>query len=132
MWKKATIALSIIISLGLVWGIISINKDDPSNLQTNSNIVREENGVQYIRILARGGYSPKQITAKANMPTVLEIETKGTYDCSAALAIPKLGYQQFLPPTGVTKVEVPQNLASDSLDITCSMGMYSSVINFSS
>lgn len=132
MWKKATIILSIVISLGLIWVALSGNKDESSNLQTSSSVVREENGVQYIRILARGGYSPKQITAKANMPTVVEVETKGTYDCSAALTIPQLDYNKFLPATGVTTIEVPKNLAVNSLDITCSMGMYSSVINFSS
>lgn len=130
MWKKITILLSTIISLGLIWLSISVNTDGSPGLQTGPNVLREENGVQYIRILARAGYSPKQITAKANMPTVLEIETKGTYDCSAALTIPKLDYQKFLPANGITKIEVSKSLATGSFDILCSMGMYSSEINF--
>lgn len=127
--KKILITLSIALSLGLIWVALSTNGEPATQ---SSDVVRVENGTQYIRIVARGGYSPKQISATANMLTVLEIETKGTYDCSAALTIPKLGYSQFLPPTGVTKIEVPKNLATNSLDVTCSMGMYNSVINFNS
>ncbi len=127
--KKIFITLSIVLSLGLIWVALSMNSEPATQ---GLDVVRIENNTQYIRILARGGYSPKQINATANMPTVLEIETKGTYDCSAALTIPKLGYSQFLPPSGVTKVEVPKNQTSDSLDLTCSMGMYNSVINFNS
>lgn len=130
MWKKATIALSVIISLGLIWGALSINKNDSSDVQSSVNTIREENGVQYIRILARGGYFPRQITAKANMPTVLELETRGTYDCSSALTIPQLNYRKILPATGITKIEVPNDLAINSLDILCGMGMYRSVVNF--
>lgn len=131
MWKNATIVLSIIICFGLIWGILSSNNDQ-LNVQTDFVPVREENGTQYIHILARGGYFPRQIKAKANMSTMLEIETKGTYDCSAALTIPKLGYQKFLPGTGITNIEIPKNVAINSLDILCSMGMYHTTINFNS
>lgn len=130
MLQKFIVALGIFISLGLVWAALSVNPEQEGSLQGNSNVVREENGTQYIRITARGGYSPDQITAKANMPTVLEIETKGTYDCSSSLNIPKLNYREFLPATGITKIDVPQNLTTAPLDILCGMGMYTSTINF--
>lgn len=129
MWKNTTIVLSIIICFGLIWGILTSNSDQTST-QADFTAVREENGTQYIHILARGGYFPRQITAKANMPTILEMETKGTYDCSAALTIPKLNYQKFLPGTGITNIEIPKNMATNSLDVLCSMGMYHATVNF--
>lgn len=132
MFQKVIIMLSIGIGIGLIFGALNFNNDSGTTTQDGSQVVREENGIQYIRIAARGGYSPRQISAKANLPTVLEVETKGTYDCSAALTIPQLRYQKFLPPTGITKVEVPKNLAAGSLDILCSMGMYRAVVNFGS
>lgn len=92
--------------------------------------VREENGVQIIRVLARGGYSPKTLTAKADIPTRLELETKGTYDCSSAFTIPALSYEKQLPPTGVTDVEIGVQKAGSTLLATCSMGMYSFTVNF--
>ncbi len=130
MSPKIIVAVSIIISAGLIWAGLSMRGNEQMPAE-KTEAVREENGVQYIRVLARGGYSPSQITAKANMPTVLEIETKGTYDCSASLTIPQLNYQKFLPATGITKVEIPKNLAMNSLDLVCSMGMYSSTVNLS-
>lgn len=132
MRKKAIITLCTLISIWLIWGALSTGNVEPTSAQTSSTAVREEDGIQYIRILARGGYSPRQITAKANIPTVLEIETKGTYDCSSALTIHQLNYQKFLPATGVIKIEVPKNLAVNTLDILCSMGMYSAMVNFGS
>jgi plastocyanin domain-containing protein len=130
MLQKIIITLGIVISLGLIWGALSINPEQGTTTANSGSVVREENGVQYIKILARGGYSPKQINAKANMPTVLEIETKGTYDCSASLTIPQLNYQKFLDPTGLVKIDVPKDEAKGPLNILCSMGMYSSTINF--
>ena len=130
MLQKIIITLGIVLSLGLIWGALSINPEQGTIAVNSGNVVREENGVQYIKILARGGYSPKQINAKANMPTVLEIETKGTYDCSASLTIPQLNYKKFLDPTGLVKIDVPKDQAQGPLNILCSMGMYSSTINF--
>lgn len=132
MLEKVILTLSILISLAVISVAFSMNNDEPLPFNSTASVVREENGIQYIRIFAQGGYTPNQITAKANIPTVLEVETKGTYDCSAALSIPQLNYRQFLPATGVTKIEVPSHLALNTLDVLCSMGMFSSVIHFSS
>lgn len=95
-----------------------------------SSPVREENGMQIIRVLARGGYSPKTLTAKAGIPTRLELETRGTYDCSSAFTIPALSYEKQLPPTGVTDVEIGTYEKGSELLATCSMGMYSFTVNF--
>lgn len=131
MLQKIIVALGITVSLVLILGALSMKPEQDSS-QNNLNAVRVENGTQYIKIIARNGYTPNQINAKADMPTVLEIETRGTYDCSASLSIPQLNYNNFLNPTGVVKIDIPKNQTRDPLNILCSMGMYSSVINFNS
>lgn len=130
--QKLIIVFSIVMSVGLIGFALNLNRNELASIPSMNQAVREENGVQYIRVQARGGYSPRMITAKADIPTVLEIETKGTYDCSAAFTIPQLGYQEFLPATGVTKIEISKELAMNSITGLCSMGMYSFTLNFQS
>lgn len=88
-------------------------------------------GRQMIDILAKGGYSPRNIAAKAGVPTVLRIKTEGTFDCSASLVIPALSYQKFLEPSGTEEIIIDAKLAQGALRGFCSMGMYSFQINFS-
>lgn len=126
--QKFLIFSSIIVSGALVWFALSLGNEVPGPVSA----VRVEDGTQIIHVLARGGYSPRQVIAKADMPTVLEIETKGTYDCSSALNIPKIGFQKSLPASGTTKVDIPQELARDTLDGVCAMGMYSFQVRFES
>ena len=128
---KKNIVIAILVSIGLIW-ILTYNSGEKNESQSGSSAVREENGTQYVHILARSGYTPNQIDVKANMPTVLEVETKGTYDCSSSINIPQLGYQKALPPTGVTNIEIPEDKATGSLNILCVMGMYRATVNFSS
>lgn len=89
-----------------------------------------EDGVQYIDITARGGYSPRTTKAKAGVPTIIRMKTKNTYDCSAALVIPDIEYQSFLPNAGVTEIQVPAEKAQGTLRGMCSMAMYNFEINF--
>ena len=87
-------------------------------------------GKQTIEISAKGGFSPRATTAKADTPTTLKIKTSGTFDCSSSVSIPKLGYQTNLPSTGETVVDVPPQKAGSTLTGLCAMGMYSFTIRF--
>ena len=89
-----------------------------------------EDGSQLITIMARGGYSPRQVTAKAGVETTLRMKTNGTYDCSSSLVIPSLNYETFLPPTGERDIQISASKANGTLDGLCSMGMYSFRISF--
>ena len=101
---------------------------------TSSNVpennVSMVDGKQIIAIYAKGGYFPKITTAKAGVPTVITMDTQGTFDCSSALQIPSLNYQKNLPPSGQTSIDVPPQNAGTTLQGLCSMGMYSFAINF--
>lgn len=87
-------------------------------------------GVQTIEVDAKGGYSPRLTLARADVPTVLKVKTRGTFDCSSALRIPSLNYSAYLEPSGVTEVPVPPQKVGTTLQGICSMGMYSFSITF--
>lgn len=134
MQQKILITLCIVGTIGLIWLASSIKNNEAvantSGTQTIVDPVRIENGVQIIHVIARGGYTPNKIVAKAGMPTKLEMETKGAYDCSASFTIPSLGYKKMLPATGVTTIDLPTQAAGSSLRGLCVMGMYSLNMQF--
>ncbi len=120
------IIASILIALALVAGAIVLSqKDEKIPEKTPVNNVSAIEGKQIVTITAKGGYSPKLSTLKADTPTVLRIETRGSFDCSSALTIPAIGYQKNLPPSGVTEIEIPPQKAGTTIEGLCSMGMYS-------
>lgn len=94
---------------------------------TQNSEIRD--GIQYVTVQAKGGYSPRVSAARAGVPTKLIVETNGTYDCSAALAIRSIGYQKMLPQTGEEIIDLgtPE---PGTLQGLCAMGMYSFAVNF--
>ena len=97
------------------------------NGQTNVTVV---DGKQVIQIKAKGGYAPRVTVAKANMPTVINVQTNGTFDCSSALTIPAVGFRAMLSSSGVTPIEIPPQQPGTTMKGVCSMGMYNFVVNF--
>jgi len=140
--KDKYIILSAIVSAGLILGTlwyVKVNQkcngvsgacSVPEEQNISNGVMGKENNIQIIRILAHGGYSPQQISAKAGIPVRIEMETKGTYDCSSVFVIPSLNYQKRLPPTGITTIDVPAQKSGSSLTGLCGMGMYSFEIEF--
>jgi plastocyanin domain-containing protein len=122
---------SIIITTALVIGVGIILLGQARNSESLESVQNVEirDGIQYVTITARGGYSPRMTRAEANLPTKLMVKTNGTYDCSAALVIRSIGYQKILPQTGeeIIDLGIPQ---VGTLKGLCSMGMYSFSINF--
>lgn len=112
----------------------SVVVDGNNKVLKNDNSAEEnsviKDGIQYITITARGGYSPKKSFAKAGVPTKLIVKTNGTYDCSAALVIHSLNYRAMLPNTGETIIDAGTPKAGDTLQGVCGMGMYSFAISF--
>lgn len=98
-----------------------------TNGATNVSIVQN---TQIIQIDAKGGYAPRVTVAKANMPTVINVQTNGTYDCSAALTVAAAGFRKTLPASGVTPIELPPQKPGTAVKGVCAMGMYSFTINF--
>lgn len=122
--------VSIILTLGLVVGIgiIFMGGGDTKSAEGNVEI---KDGVQYITVNARGGYTPRISSAKAGIPTKLIMKTNGAYDCSASLVIRSINFQKILPQTGETEIDLGTPQVGEPLQGVCGMGMYSFLINFS-
>lgn len=128
------ITLSILIAALLIGGaILLVRTPGPSTdslpAETADN-VRVVDGVQRISISAKGGYSPRITNAAAGVPTVIEMDTRGTFDCSSSLVIPSISYRNTLPPSGETVIEIPPQEPGTSMQGLCAMGMYNFTINF--
>lgn len=133
MNKTSLIIITLALIVGL--GIIFMGGSKTNNNQTTSKKsvqnVEIRDGIQYITIDAKGGYSPKTSSAKAGIPTKLIVKTNGTYDCSASLKIQAIGYQKVLAQTGEEIIDIGVPKAGVPLQGLCSMGMYNFLINFS-
>lgn len=123
-------AISIVIAGALIGGAIFYSgarsaggTDVPAD---NVSIV---DGKQIIEVSVQGGYRPRKSIAKAGVPTTLRFVTNNTYDCSAAVRIPGVGYSAFLPSTGKTDVSLGTPQAG-VLRGSCAMGMYTFEIDF--
>ena len=126
---------SIIITLALIIGMAIIFWGG-SKSENNSNKIGEnseiKDGIQYVTINAKGGYSPKTSIAKADIPTKLIVKTDGTYDCSASLVIRSVGFQKILSQIGEEIIDIGIPKAGQPLQGVCGMGMYNFKINFNS
>ena len=130
--KITTIAIPTAIIAVFIGGIVLLtrkNNDSVNTTPSTSNVSMIDKK-QVITINAKGGYSPRMTAAKADMPTVIKVMTKGTFDCSAALTIPNLKYRTNLSPSGVTEVEVPPQKSGTTLQGLCAMGMYNFSVKF--
>lgn len=114
--------------VGAVW-LSADSKTAEVGTQAGANITFVD-GTQVIDITAKGGYSPRVTEAQANVPTILRVNTKGTFDCSSALVIPGLGFRKNLPPSDITDIKLPPQEGGTSLQGLCAMGMYSFTVNF--
>ena len=128
--NRKALLVSILIAAALIVGAIFLAAPRAASDSGDGKNVRVEGGTQIITITAKGGYSPKVTTAKAGMPTVIHMDTRGTFDCSSAVVIPSLSYRGNLPPSGETSIDVPPQQAGSTMRGLCAMGMYNFSINF--
>src|SRR3989344_8086263 len=87
-----------------------------------------EDGKQVIRITQYGnGYSPNNVTVKVGIPVKLLVNATNLYSCSASFVIPKFNIFTGLKE-GINEIEfTPTN--TGPIKFSCSMGMYTGVIN---
>ncbi len=131
MNKTAYVVITLVLVTGI--GIVFLGGPKSNNDVVTSGATQNseiKDGVQYITINAKGGYSPKVSMAKAGIPTKLIVKTAGTYDCSASLVIRSLGFQKILAQTGEEIIDLGIPTAGQPLQGLCGMGMYNFKINF--
>jgi plastocyanin domain-containing protein len=124
---QKNIIISVIISFVLIGGTLYFISDKPASLGdevTQLKNVEIRDGVQYVTIIAKGGYSPRVTQVKGGIPTKLVVKTNGTYDCSASLAVRSVGFQQILQSTGEEIIDLGAPKSGDTVQGVCGMGMY--------
>ena len=132
MNKTISIIITVVILVlagFLFFGASDKEKNLSSNNSSSKN-VEIIDGVQYITVYARGGYSPRKTIAQADIPTTLLMKTASTYDCSSSLVIRDVNYRKLLPQTGETKIDLNTQKSGKKIRGLCSMGMYSFTIDF--
>ena len=133
MTTNKTTYIAIIIALSLIFGAVFLTGNRSNSIEPSfkdGDNVSIVDGKQIIEISAKGGYSPRVTKAKANIPTIIKMETNGTFDCSSALVIPSLDYRTNLSPKDITEIKVPPQDVGAKLQGMCAMGMYSFSIEF--
>ena len=120
--------IATIVALVIIGGAFYYTTRSPEVASTDN--VAIENGKQIVEITAKGRYSPTLTAAKANMPTIVRMETNGTFDCTSQLTVPSIGYKQILPSTGTTDIELPPQKVGASVRGICGMGMYNFEVKF--
>ena len=130
-----TIGITIIVVVAVFGGFMAIsllgngNKNITSgNSVDNVSIV---DGKQIIKIRAKGGYQPRGSLAKAGLPTIIEFDSKGTFDCSSFIRIPSMNISKSLPQSGSTDIDIG-NGKLGTLQGSCGMGMYPFEVEFQS
>lgn len=132
--QNLIIIIAIILSAVIIFfainstGKSSINNDD-SLIQENANNVSVVDGKQIVEIKAKGGYSPTHSIAQAGLPTILRVNTNGTFDCSSSIRIPSLNISKNLPMSGTTDIDIGTQQIG-LFQGTCGMGMYPFDIKF--
>lgn len=129
---KMRIVLAFLVAAVLIGGsILAFQPHEHENAGEGADVLAQIDGDQQIvEIVAQGGYIPNKVTAKAGMPTTIHLSTEGTFDCSAGVTIPSLGFRTFLEPGKPQEVKLTAQQATGRLQGLCSMGMYSFVITF--
>ena len=120
--------VSIILTTSLIFATIIIFWDGSNSISEKN--VEIKDGIQYVEIDAKGGYNPNISIAKAGIPTKLIMNTSGTFDCSAALLIKSINYQNILPQNGKTEIDIGTWESGKTMQGLCSMGMYNFQIKF--
>ena len=125
---------SVVFTVLAIGGIVALLRSNgteaPVASTGNQANVAVIDGKQVIQINAKGGYAPRVTVAKANTPTVINVATNGTYDCSSALTVAAVGFRKTLPATGVTPIEIPPQKPGTTIKGLCAMGMYNFAVNF--
>jgi sulfite exporter TauE/SafE len=80
--------------------------------------------------VTNNGYQPRILLAPANQTIHLNLVSQNTYSCSRAFVIPGLNFSAVLPETGSQIVDIPPQKSGTQMPFTCSMGMFTGVIQF--
>lgn len=92
------------------------------------SFVKTEQGKQVVDIAVfPTGYSPNNIQVKSKIPVRLNLKSGGRLGCTSQFRIPSLGISKNIPLNGTAEVNFTPSMKG-KIVFTCSMGMYSGII----
>lgn len=136
--KNIFLIISFVVAICIIGGALYFSKNNssqPGSLPTTeerkeyADNVTVIDGKQIIRIEAKGGFSPVHSIAKGGMPTILRVDTNGTFDCSSTIRIPSMNISKNLPMSGTTDIDIGTQKIGKFYG-TCGMGMYPFDVEF--
>jgi len=80
-------------------------------------------------VISNNGYSPRNFTVKAGSEVKLNLINKDGWSCAQAFTIPKLNIQKIVRPGQNETVAFTAPAKPGQINFSCSMGMYTGVIN---
>lgn len=119
---QKNVIISVIVTLILIGGVFYVASDNEKSPQPQNVEIRD--GIQYVAVIAQGGYSPRVSQIQPNLPTKLIVRTNNTYDCSIALIVRSANFQKMLQPTGEQVIDLGTPKSGERIQGVCSMGMY--------
>jgi plastocyanin domain-containing protein len=84
-------------------------------------------GVQEVRVIVKGGYTPDTIVVQAGQPVRLQFYRDETADCSERLVLENFGVDVALPAFQTTAVEFTPSAAGE-FPFRCGMSMLRGVV----
>lgn len=75
------------------------------------------------------GYSPRALSVPAGKPITIHLRNDKGYSCAQAFTIPRFGIERLVAPGSTDIVRFTAPDTPQKIVFTCSMGMYSGIIN---
>lgn len=95
---------------------------------SSASETKTTNGVQEVTInILNNGYQPNKLKVKSGQPVKLTLQSKDTYSCALAFVFKEFGINTFLEANDTKTFTFTPNKPG-KYQFTCSMGMYSGVI----
>lgn len=120
MDKILVLTFSLILVIGIIWWFFLKPKDE-------ENAAIESNGTQVIEIMVDGGYSPRIISLKKDIPAKLIFFRKDPSSCLEQVIIPEFGVSQKLPLGKSFEINLTPNKTGEFI-YTCGMQMFSGTV----
>lgn len=87
----------------------------------------EAAGMQEVRVVVRGGYSPGRILAHAGVPLRLVFDSQESGDCTSRVVFPDFGVSADLPAFAETSVEL-RRASPGEFGFACGMNMIHGIL----
>jgi uncharacterized protein len=102
---------------------------EPVQLLTDNTQTGQSSSFAEVSLqIVDSGYKPKVLKVPAGKPIRLTISSDGVYSCALSLVIPSQNIEVMMQPTDTQVVEFPAFSAGEKIPFSCSMGMYTGMI----